>query len=231
MIARVAGGALAGWLLSLAPLVVVDALSLTSGVIDPSSTALVGALALSLGIALGGLAAGLIGGRHGGVAGSIAGALFAACLIALMYTLRAQGKLPNLVAMHPVRTMGALAFIGALLAGVALLASALMGLRSAPAVVRRRDGPAPDTRIGGPRQRDVSRPGSASHPARGASQPRPDARELTPARRMDQGWGSDPRRAPPVSGSHRAPSQPARRPEDATRYDERGRRPDVSSRW
>ncbi len=231
MVARIAGGAVAGWFLSLAPLIVVNALSLTNGAVDPSSTALAGAGALALGIALGGLGAGLIGGRRGGaIAGAIAGALFAACLIGLMYALRAQGTLPNLVALHPVRTVGALIFIGALVAGVAIGIAALMGRRPSSAPVAPPQGPAPRSQVSGPRQPDPSWYGSQGRPANGASQPRPGARELTPARRTDEGWSPDPRRAPPGSGPRRAPSQPSRRPATTPR-DERGHWPDAPGRW
>lgn len=231
MVARIAGGAVAGWLLSLAPLIVVNAISLNNGVVDPSSTALAGAVALALGIALGGLAAGLIGGRRGGViAGAIAGALFAACLIGLMYALRAQGNLPNLVALHPVRTVGALVFIGALVAGVALLSVMLMRGRTLPVSEAARSGPAPRSQASGPRQPNPAWPGPRSGPVRGQSQPRPDSQALAPARRMDRGWTPDPRGAPPGSAPRRAPSQPARPPATATR-DERGRWPDAPGRW
>lgn len=226
MIARVAGGAAAGWLLSLAPLIVVNTLSLSGGVFDPSATALAGAIALGLGVALGGIAAGLIGGRRGGaIAGVIAGALFAACLIALMYTLRAQGNLPNLVAQHPVRTMGALVFIGALMAGVALGVSVLAGRKTTLAPGLRAQHP--DQRNSGPRPRDVSWSEPATRRPYGMSQPRPDARELTPSQR---GVKPDPRRAPPASGARQAPPQPARRPAP-TRGDERGYNPDGRGGW
>ncbi len=214
MVARIAGGAVAGGLLSLAPLIVVNALSLTSNTVDPSSTALAGALALALGIILGGLAAGVIGGRRGGaIAGAIAGTFFAACLIGLMYELRAQGNLPNLVALHPVRTVCALVFIGALVAGVAIGAAALTGRRpaSAPGMTPR----SPEPR---------------GNPTLGVSQPRAGSRELTPARRMDQGWPPDPRRTPPGSGPRPPRSQPARRPM-ATQRDAQGRWPDAPDRW
>ncbi|HEU0026252.1 MAG TPA: hypothetical protein VFQ25_03980 [Ktedonobacterales bacterium] len=231
MVARIAGGAAAGWLLSLAPLVVVNTLSLTSGVVDPSSTALAGVVALALGVALGGLAAGLIGGRRGGaIAGAVAGALFAASLIALMFALREQGNLPNLVALHPIRTMGALVFLGALVAGVALV-TALIGQRDGP--VAPRSASAPRGQVSGPRQPGPTWQGPQSGPVRGQSQPRPDLGELAPARRMDAGWAPDPRRAPPGSGPRQArlaPSQPVRRP-PAAPYDERGRRPDAPGRW
>jgi len=60
----------------------------------------------------------LIGGPRGGaLAGAIAGALLAASLFGLKKVLETQGNLPNLVAQHPIRTMGALVFIGALVAG------------------------------------------------------------------------------------------------------------------
>jgi hypothetical protein len=147
-----------------------------------------------------------------------------------MYALRARGTLPNLVALHPVRTMEALIFIGALVAGVALGVSAMLGRRADPAPVTRRGGSTSDTRISGPRQRGASWPGPVSRSVRGASQPRPAARDLTPARGMEQGWTPDLRRAPPGSGPRQTPSQPARRPA-ATQRDERGRWPDAPDRW
>ena len=230
-VARITGGAMAGWLLSLIPLIVVNALSLTNGAVDPSSTALAGAGALALGIALGGLAAGLIGGRRGGgIAGAIAGALYAASLIGLMYALRAQGNLPNLVASHPIRTMGALVFIGALDAGVAIGISLLMGRRPASAPSAPPRGSAPRNQVSGPRQPAPSRPGPQGRPANGASLPRPGARELPPTRRMDEGWTTDPRHEPRRSEPRQAPSQPARRPAVTSR-DEQGRWPDAPGRW
>ena len=227
MVARIAGGAVAGWLVSLVPLVVVNTLSLTSGAVDPSSAALAGVVALALSVALGGLAAGLIGGRRGGaIAGAVAGALFAVSLIGLMFALREQGTLPNLVALHPIRTMGALVFLGALVAGVALVAT-LFGRRDKPMVAQ--GAPAPRGQVSGPRQPGPPWQGPQSGPARGQSQPRPDRGELAPARRMDGGWAPDPRRAPPGSGPRQAPSQPVRRP--PAPYDERGRWPDAPGRW
>ncbi len=228
MVARIAGGALAGWLLSLAPLIVVNALSLNNGAIDPSSTALAGAVALALGIALGGLAAGLIGGRRGGpIAGAIAGTLFAACLIGLMFALREQGNLPNLVALHPVRTMGALVFIGALVAGVALISAMLARGRAATVSEAVSPSPAPRSQASDSRQSSPAWSGQRSGPVRG---PRPDPREQAPMRGMDGGWAPDPRGAPPGSVPRRAPSQPARPPVTAQR-DERGRWTDTPGRW
>jgi hypothetical protein len=233
MVARIIGGAVAGWLLGIAPLAVLDALSLTSGAVDPSSTALAGAGALATGIVLGGMAAGLIGGRRAGaVAGAIAGALCAGCLIALMYALRAQGALPNLLALHPVRTMGALLFIGALVASVAWGVSALLGLRAARAEAasfaafaaaqgagQRQQGATADWPVG---SHGAAAPGSDygrgydNAPSRPGP---PQARDLAPYGRKEGGWEPDARRGPPASGP-RQPPRSDRRPA-AARYDTR----------
>ncbi|HEX9037817.1 MAG TPA: hypothetical protein VF808_12600 [Ktedonobacterales bacterium] len=216
MVARIAGGVVAGWILSLTPLIVVNALSLTSSAVDPSSTAVVGIVALGVGIALGGLGAGLIGGRRGGaIAGAIAGALNAASLIALKYLLRAQGALPNLVAQHPVRSMGALVFIGALVAGVALGVSALLGLREReerPSATPLRQ---PTSVSTAPRQSGPGYPG--------------DPRGAPPQWRNEGAWAPDSRRGPPASGPRQPPSSD-RRPA-AARYDARDRWPDATDRW
>ncbi len=130
---RIVGG-LGGWLMSLAPLVIVNALAFATA-IDPSVVPIAGGVALIVGIALGGLLAGLLGGRSGGwggaVAGAIAAALFAATLIALMYDLRAQHQLPYLLALHPLRAMGAIGFIACLVMAVATLAGIAPGRRRA----------------------------------------------------------------------------------------------------
>ena len=241
---------MAGWLLSLAPLITLDALSLTTGAIDPSSTALVGAGALAVGIALGGSAAGLIGAGRAGrmtgaVAGVIAGALCAASLIALMYILRAQGALPDLLALHPVRTMGALVFIGALVASVALGVSALLGLRAARAEATSLAAFAAAQAAG---QRQPAPPAAWSSDPRdaapgggygsGSSRPNPRAAHgSAPYGRKDSGWEPDARRSPPASAP-RQPPRSDRRPA-AARYDsrdggygERERQPDLPpDRW
>jgi hypothetical protein len=223
MVARIAGGAVAGWLLSLAPLIIINALSLNSGIVDPSSTALAGAGALALGIALGGVAAGLIGGRRGGAgAGAISGAIVTASLIAFKFALQAQNNLPNLVEQHPIRTYGALVFIGALVASVALVTAILTGRRATPAdLIAPRDS-APRNQVSGIRQSGPAwSSGPQSGPMRRQSQPRPDQPELTPARRMDRAWASDPRRPRPGSGPRAT----------AARRDERGHWPDAPGKW
>ena len=231
IVARIAGGAMAGWLLSLAPLIVVNALSLTNGAVDPSSTALAGAGALALGIALGGLAAGLIGGRRGGaIAGAIAGALYAASLIGLMYALRAQGNLPNLVASASRPNDGRADLYRRAGRGCGDWNRPADGAAARFRALAPPRGSAPRSQVSGPRQPAPSWHGPQGRPANGASQPRPGARELTPARRMDEGWPPDPRRAPPGSGPRQAPSQPPRRPAMTPR-DEQGHWPDAPGRW
>jgi hypothetical protein len=89
-------------------------------------------VALVVGVALGGLLAGLLGGKRGAgwggvMAGAIAAILFAATLAVLMYALRAQHDLPYLLALHPLRALGAIAFLACLVAGMAALAGAISG--------------------------------------------------------------------------------------------------------
>ncbi len=129
---RIMGG-LGGWLGSLAPLVIVNLLAFTTA-IDPGALSIAGEVALVVGVALGGLLAGLLGGRRGAgwggvMAGAIAAILFAATLVALMYILRAQNNLPYLLALHPIRALGAIAFLAGLVAGVAALVGAFSGRR------------------------------------------------------------------------------------------------------
>lgn len=174
---RIIGG-LSGWLLSLAPLVMVNMLAFTH-VIQPADTPLAGGAALLAGIALGGMVAGLLGGRRGGgwggtVAGMVAGALFAGSLIGLMYQLRAQNVLPYLLALHPVRAVGAIGFVACIL----MIVAAGFGLVSA----RRAERVAVERMAAA--QRAV---GSASQPR--ASQPhamRPDTRGVSRPRRQPQ---------------------------------------------
>jgi hypothetical protein len=133
---RIVGG-LSGWLGSLAPLVIVNILAFTTA-LDPSVVPIAGGAALLLGIALGGSLAGLLGGRRGAgwggsvIAGAIAAALLAGTLIALGVYLRAQHQLPYLLALHPIRTVGAIGFIGCLVIGIAALVGAVAGRRDEP---------------------------------------------------------------------------------------------------
>ncbi|HEY7975095.1 MAG TPA: hypothetical protein VID72_07115, partial [Ktedonobacterales bacterium] len=126
-------GGLSGWLTSLAPLVIVNLLAL-AGVMDPSFTPIAGGVALALGIVLGGLLAGLCGGRRGAgwggtVAGALAATLFGATLIGLGVLLWARHQLPYLLALHPIRAMGAVGFVGCLVMGVAAVTGALSARR------------------------------------------------------------------------------------------------------
>jgi hypothetical protein len=194
MAGRIVGG-LGGWLVSLAPLVVVNILAFTTA-IDPGIIPIAGGVALVLGIALGGLLAGVLGGRRGGggwggtVAGAIAALLFAATLITLMYLLRAQHQLPYLLALHPVRAMGAIGFIASLVMLVAAAVGALSGRRgtqsakegsaqAARAPMRERAPGASSQPYRRPGEddwppRDMRRPSRPSHPSQPAS-PSPSA--------------------------------------------------------
>ncbi len=209
---RIIGG-LSGWLLSLAPLVLVNVMAFTH-LIQPADTPLAGGAALLAGIALGGIVAGLLGGRRGGgwggtVAGMIAGVLFAGSLIGLMYRLRAQNVLPYLLALHPVRAMGAIGFVACIL----MIVAAGFGLVSGRHAERVA----------------VERMAAAQRTVRSASQPRsPQAQEMR----------SDMRGA---SRSHPQPQQAQRpaqysQPRDArdTRYATRNAQEpsrERTSRW
>lgn len=130
---RILGG-LSGWLVSLAPIVAVNVLAFT-GVISPNDVAIAGGLALLLGIALGSWLAGALGGRSGPglggvVAGVITAALFSGTLIGVMYLLRAQHQLPYLLALHPIRTTGAIGFVACLILCVAAVSGAASSRRA-----------------------------------------------------------------------------------------------------
>lgn len=132
---RIVGG-LGGWLGSLAPLVIVNILAFTTA-LDPSVIPIAGGVALLLGIALGGALAGLLGGKRGAgwggaIAGAIAATLLAGTLIALGLYLRAQDQLPYLLALHPIRTVGAIGFIACLVMVIGALVGAVTGSREEP---------------------------------------------------------------------------------------------------
>ena len=136
---RIVGG-IVGWVASLAPLVIVNLLAFTTA-IDPGMIPLAGGAALILSVTLGGLLAGLLGGKRGAtwggtLAGAITAILFAATLIALMYDLRARGQLPYLLALHPIRAMGAIGFVACLIMGAAALVGGLSGRRRARLAAR-----------------------------------------------------------------------------------------------
>ncbi len=174
-------GGLCGWLVSLAPLVGVNALAYTVA-LSPSLIPIMGAGGLLLAIALGGLTAGLLGGRGGGVwdsglAGLIAAALFAGSLIAFIKVLGAQDALPNLLVEHPIRTQVAVGFIACLILAVATGVGAFFAQRReriAEQAERMRQ-----RRPSGPGQQPYSRAGmgvTSRPPARG-SQPMADYRD------------------------------------------------------
>lgn len=189
---RIVGG-LSGWLVSLAPLVIVNILAYVSG-IDPSMIPIAGGAGLILAVALGGMTAGMLGGKRGGgfggaIAGAIAAALFGASLVGLMYLLRAQGQLPYLLALHPVRAMGAIGFIACLILAVAVVAGVSAGRRQArlwgqSASAAQAARPA-DRRASGPSSQPYGRRGDsapAQRDQRAAS--RPAQRDQRDQRRM-----------------------------------------------
>ncbi len=164
---RIVGG-IGGWLASLAPLVVVNALALVTA-ISPDVISLAGGAALIVGIALGGLTAGLLGGKRGAwggtVAGAIAAVLFAASLIGLVYALHAQHQLPNLVELHLLRAIGAIGFIACLILAVAAGVGVLAGGRQARMAAERAP-VAPPARMPGrrPAAPPYVRPGEGAWP-------------------------------------------------------------------
>jgi hypothetical protein len=172
-------GGLCGWLVSLAPLIGVNALAYTVAV-SPGLIPIMGAVGLLLAIALGGLTAGLLGGRSGGVwnsalAGLLAAMLFAGSLIVLINTLSARHELPYLLVYHAIRTRVAIGFIACLLLAVAAGVGAIFARRERIAEETKRSrprrpsdpAPQPYTRSG---MGDAGRP-----PVRG-SQPTPGYR-------------------------------------------------------
>jgi len=169
---RIFGG-LGGWLASLAPLVIVNALALITA-IGPGDLPIAGGAALIVGIALGGLIAGLLGGKRGdwggAVAGAIAAALFAATLIGMMYVLRAQHQLPYLLELHPVRTMGAIGFVACLVLAVAAGVGAVTSSRQARIAAERTPARPPARPSGqrppGPVSPPYTRPGENGRPPR-----------------------------------------------------------------
>lgn len=232
MVARSAGGAFVGWLLALAPLIVINVISLESSVIDPSATALVGIVVLALGVILGGLAAGLIGGRRGGLfAGPIAGLLFAGSLTGLRYWLDAQGRLPSLLVAHPIRTLGALLFLGAIIAGLAVGVAALLSWRAGSAdarqAVQSEQRPSAGAYSAAPSYTQL---GGYTQSARREAPPTRriahDYQDFTPApRRNPSGpMGSDPR----ANSAHAASGNETRYD---TRYNQEERRPETPGRW
>ena len=186
MAGRIVGG-LSGWLVSLAPLVIVNVVALIT-VLDPGVITLAGGAGLLLGIALGGVTAGLLGGRRGGggwggfVAGALAAALFAATLIALLYLLKAEHQAPYLLALHPLRTIGAIGFVASLVMVVAASVGALAGRRQRARTAQGTDR-GTDRRASGPAS--AMRPVRSAVPSRGAVRPsqpqsRPQARQAWP---------------------------------------------------
>ena len=176
---RIVGG-LGGWLASLAPLVVVNALALVT-TISPEVISIAGGAGLIAGIALGGLTAGLLGARRGAgwggtVAGAIAAALVTATLLGLMYVLRARDQLPYLLALHPVRTIVAIGFVACLLMAVAAGVGAFAGSRQ-----ERRAEWSLASRSSSGRQPSGPVSGSSTRPNADGRAPRESARLSRPA--------------------------------------------------
>lgn len=176
IIGRITGG-LVGWLVSLAPLVLVNALAFAT-VLSPDVIPIAGGAALIAGIALGGLAAGLVGSRRGDgwggvVASAFAATLFAASLVGLMYLLRARHVLPYLLEEHPVRADAAIGFVALLVLAV----GAGVGLFSANRSQRLAGERAATAQGSRPMERRPSGPASHPYPRSGAMSgpPRPPA--------------------------------------------------------
>lgn len=175
-------GGLGGWLLSLVPLIGINALAYMI-VISPGLIPIIGASGLLLAIVLGGLMAGLLGGRGGGVwdsalAGLIAGALLFGSLRELINVLSARNELPYLIANHLLRTEIAIGFIACLILAVAVGAGAFFARRReriAEEAARMRQ----QRRPSGPGQQSYPHTGmdGASRPPVRASQPAPDYRD------------------------------------------------------
>jgi hypothetical protein len=177
MTARVVAGIMGG-IAGVLPLAAMNLAGLY-GVLDATDVqvaALSGAGALLGGVLLGGVVAGWIAGRQGGaaagvVAGVIAAALYAVAVIGLVVGGARQGYGPPIIALHPIRTSVALLFVAALLLGVTLVVSWLVGRAQAAAASHY--GARPPNAASG---RHVPTPTAYSGPARSGEQTRPAVR-------------------------------------------------------
>jgi hypothetical protein len=128
---RILGG-IVGWLLSVAPLLAVNAVDYF-GVYYFPDPFVAGAIALVAGLLLGGITAGLIGGRArnaggprgAGVTGIVAATLYAVSVFGLLEAARAFDALPQAVTEHPIRAGLGILFLAALLVLVTLVTGVL----------------------------------------------------------------------------------------------------------
>ncbi|HEX8033558.1 MAG TPA: hypothetical protein VF510_06910 [Ktedonobacterales bacterium] len=130
MRARIGGG-IAGWLIGVVPLIVVNALDY-QGLFAFQDAVVAGLVALIGGIVLGGIVAGLLGGRAGGTtsataAGAVAAVLYAATLISLVIGTGILDSASPLIALHPLRISMALVFLATILLAIAIATGAIVG--------------------------------------------------------------------------------------------------------
>jgi hypothetical protein len=133
MRARIYGG-IAGWLIGVVPLIVVNALDY-QGLFAFQDAVVAGLIALIGGIVLGGIAAGLLGGRAGGTiaattSGAVAAVLYAITLISLVIGTGILDSASPLIALHPLRMSMALLFLAAILLAVAIATGTIVGRRA-----------------------------------------------------------------------------------------------------
>ena len=133
MAARFWGG-VAGWLVAVLPLLVVNALDYF-GVYYFPDPVVAGLVALVGGLLLGGFTAALLGGnrqegaRSAAPAGAVAAILYAASLFGLLYVARGSDAPPSFLSQHPIRVSAGILFFTALLLLVALTTGALTSKR------------------------------------------------------------------------------------------------------
>lgn len=133
MRARISGG-IAGWLIGVVPLIVVNILDY-QGLFAFQDAVVAGLVALIGGILLGGIVAGLLGGRAGGVlaattSGAIAAMLYAVTLIGLVIGTGVLDTASPLIALHPLRISMALLFLATILLAIAIATGAIVGRRT-----------------------------------------------------------------------------------------------------
>jgi hypothetical protein len=224
MSGRIAGG-LAGWIAGALLLVAVNVADFV-GIFSFDEAVLAGTVALLAGTVLGGAVAGIIGGRPragqpGGAAaafpsGVLAALLLGASVFALKIASGIRDSAYNLSAQEWLRYAVTIVFFSALLLGVALLAGALAGRRSAsrilPAAPSAYRQPAPSS----PRPGD-SRPARYPQPTDPRRQPgygeRPDVAagwHADPPYRPDDRYTPAARGTGPRSGPARGPSGQSR---------------------
>jgi len=169
------GAGIAGWLVSLLPLVGVN-VAAYNGLFGYEVPATAGAFALLGGILLGGLVTGLIAGRKGqglraaAVSGGCAALLYVGSVIALVYGTGYLDAAQALIAAHPERLAIAVVFCGALLFAVAFLVGAFTGRSAGISSVLPRPQRSAPTRMPSSPPRPAtppppSRPTRAPHPS------------------------------------------------------------------